>query len=237
MKELIKREIIYFYIKRPFTFLWLLFFNLIFLLAKGLTNVQEVSPSDPQYTFTRAFSLLIPLFIFAFTGGMSMDEIIHKDKVKKYFEVLMATGFSPFKILLGKIISLVFVLYFLFILSFLLWISLLITFGTSLDKIFFEGKLFWVNFLVFSPLLGVSLLVLESFFYLIFQDQRSASIFSFLSFGFLGFFILFIALASPYDFFLIIFLPSLSFFSLIFSFLFTCLILKLTPPERYLSKT
>ncbi len=234
MKELIKREIRYFYIKKPLNFLWLIFLNFIFLSAKGLTGAEEILPSDPEYTFTKAFSLLLPMFIFAFISGMSMDEIVHKDKVKKYFEVLMAAGFSPFKILLSKIISLILILYFLFIFSFFLFVFLFIFSGKPLSKVFFEGKLYFINFLIFSPLLGISLIVLQSLFYLIFKDQRSASLFSFLSFGFLGFFILFIALASPYDFFLIIFLPFFSLLSLFSSLLFTYFLLKLIPPEKYL---
>lgn len=124
MKSLIKREIVYFYIKRPLNFLWLFILNMVFFSAKGLATSSDISPSNPEYTFTKAFSLLIPLFIFAFTGGMSMDEIIHKEKVKKYFESLFALSFSPFKILMSKILGLVLVLYSIFIFSFLFFIFL-----------------------------------------------------------------------------------------------------------------
>ncbi|MEO0291146.1 MAG: hypothetical protein ABIM58_04800 [candidate division WOR-3 bacterium] len=236
MKSLIKREIVYFYIKRPLNFLWLFILNMIFFSAKGLATPSDISPSSPEYTFTKCFSLLIPLFIFAFIGGMSMDEIIHKEKVKKYFETLLAFSFSPFKILLSKIIASFIVLYSVFLFSFLFYVFLLKLSGSGFQKIFFEGKLYWINFLLFSPLLGISILNLEALFYFIFTDQRTSSLLSFFAFGFISFFILFLALASPYDFFLIFFLPIFSIVSFIGSILTIFMLLKIIPPENYLLK-
>ncbi|MEO0306185.1 MAG: hypothetical protein ABIM78_07045, partial [candidate division WOR-3 bacterium] len=70
----------------------------------------------------------------------------------------------------------------------------------------------------------------------IFTDQRTSSLLSFLAFGFISFFILFLALASPYDFFLIFFLPIFSIVSFIGSILTIFMLLKIIPPENYLLK-
>ncbi|MEN3045792.1 MAG: hypothetical protein ABDH49_02205 [Candidatus Hydrothermales bacterium] len=238
MIKLIKREFIYFYLKRPFNFLWFFLLNLIFLLAKGLASPGENLPSsDPQYTFTKAFSLLIPMFIFAFFGGMSMDEIIHKEKVKKYFESLVALSFSPLKILLSKIISLILFLYFVFIFSMFTYILLSLLSGKGFEKIFYEGKLYWLNFLLFSPLMGISILNIEALLFFILKDQRTSSFFSFVIFGIIGFIILFIALVSPYDFFMMFFLPLFSIISIIGSLLTIFFILKIIPSENYIIGT
>ncbi|MEN3043744.1 MAG: hypothetical protein ABDH37_00805 [Candidatus Hydrothermales bacterium] len=236
MKKLIKRELFYFYLKRPFNFLWFYLLNLVFLLAKGLTTPQQDLPCSPdsQYTFTMAFSLLIPLFMFAFFGGMSMDEIIHKEKIKKYFESLIALSYSPLKIILSKIISLILFLYFIFTLSLFTYVLIFILSGKGFEKIFYEGKFYWLNFLVFSPLIGISILNIEALFYFILKDQRTSSFFSFFFFGIISFKILFIALASPYDFFIMFFLPIFSIISIIGSLLTIFVILKIVSPENYI---
>ncbi len=160
MWMLIKREILCFYIKKPAGLLLVFGFMLFVSVSAFLPFMSE------QREFMDLVSIIFPIYLFVFLTMSFLVEQFYRDRRNKTFEVLVALGFSRFSVFVAKVLSIIIACYLMYV----------ITLGVGVVIGGFSIPLrVWWNILLFAPLLGFAIIVIEGLLYLIFEDVRVIS--------------------------------------------------------------
>lgn len=228
MGILIKREVYYFYLKKPL----IIFLTLILVLfiTPSLFYPLYSLPNDSSPLIS-VFHKLIPAILIILLGMQSVGTQFYAEKINRNIEVLLALGYEPIRIWLCKVISIAIVVYSLYLIGLLFSFMILSYISSKIIPI--KGAASFINLLFFSPLLGLSALGLNGVLQLILDDIRILNvlviIFSFIFLFFLPQILKIIPLTEILQYF-----PLLSLLASGFLILILFLILKKTPTEKYL---
>ncbi len=228
MRILIKREISYFYLKNPLV----IFLNVILILFITPSSIFPAFTSQNDIgSVATVLHKLIPTMIIVLLGMQLSGMQFYREKINRNLEVLLALGYKPTKIWFCKMVSIWIIIYLLYLIGLLFSFAILPFISSKIIQC--KDFSFYLNLFLFSPLLGMSILGLNSVLQLLLTDIRvmnlSLIIFVFLFLFFLPQIAKFIPLAEFVEHF-----PILSISLSLFLMLISLIILRVTPKERYL---
>ncbi len=171
MKLLIKKEIHHFYLKNPLV----VFLNIglvLFLVPTSIFPVFSIHSNISSVAL--GLHKIIPAMLIVLLGLQLTAVQFYGEKMNKNLEVLLALGYDPIKIWFCKIVSIWMMIYFFYLIgiSFAFVILPLISSEIMQSKQF----TFYLNLILLSPLLGLSILGLISVVQLYFEDIRVINI-------------------------------------------------------------
>ena len=232
LKILIKREIVYFYLKKPVVIL-LSFVILMFVLPTSSYPMFYLKAKSQNTALI--LSALFPAIIIILIGQQSLWTQIYQEKVKRNIEIFLGLGFSPLKIWLAKIISMAIVNYILYLICMMLTL-----FGLSIiapiNIQYLWDAIFLTNLFIISPLLGLSILGVNGMLYLLFSEVRFVNLLLIIVTFFFFFFFRkisgIIVVKNMFNF--VVYHPFMVVVFMIFSIFICSTILRIVPTERYL---
>ena len=228
MKVLIKREINYFYLRNPL----IIFLNIILVLFIIPTSLFPVFSFQSDFGSVASFlHKLIPGMLIVLLGIQLTSMQFYREKMDRNVEVLLALGYDPVKIWICKMVSVWMMVYLFYLIGLLFSFTILPIISPNI----MQGKqfMFYLNLFLFSPLLGLSILGLNSVIQLIFYDIRIINLSIILGIFLFIFFLPQISKIIPLAEFLKHFSVVSIFASAILIFI-SLTILKIIPEERYL---
>jgi hypothetical protein len=167
---LIKREFITFYIKSPLATLVKL--GIVLFISPSIVFQMKAFGQKPEGI------IIVELFAIALTMLIGMQNLavqFYREKLIRNIEVLLALGFSPFRVWLSKMISIWIVVYVLYLIG----ITCAFFVGNmlvGLDSLIHIDALFLLIVLVFAPLIGFSMLGFLGVLQLVLSDVRMVNL-------------------------------------------------------------
>jgi hypothetical protein len=171
LNALVRREIKETYWKRKTGSL--IQFTLAIVLVPTAFYPILLGLNRPGMPFSaRSFLLgVFPTFVVVALGVPFLIEHFYKDKMKRNIELLLALGFSPFKVWLAKVTALAVFAGACYEIAVILS---LVGFNTTTRFDVSTSLTYWdlLNLLLFSPVLGMSLLGIKGLLHFLFKDIR-----------------------------------------------------------------